>query len=73
MPARRGGFVTLPLRFADRTKGVFAMASNGNCSPYIGKIGNNGNQKVDAPIKPGTSKGQTIVHKGEDLRNGGGK
>ncbi|MDD6342229.1 MAG: hypothetical protein PUA50_07940 [Eubacteriales bacterium] len=39
-------------------------------SPYHGKISGAGNQKVEAPIKTEKSKGQTVVHKGSDLRDG---
>lgn len=37
-----------------------------NCG-YAGKIGNSGTQKVEAPFKPETKKGSSVVKKG-DLR-----
>lgn len=37
---------------------------------YIGRIGNTGAQYVQAPVKPVSSKGKTVVKKGNDLRTG---
>jgi len=36
---------------------------------YIGKIGNTGTQKVQAPHAPNAAKGKSEVKRGEDLRN----
>lgn len=35
---------------------------------YIGKIGNTGAQKVEAPYAPKATKGKSTVKRGEDLR-----
>ena len=37
---------------------------------FAGKIGNQGAQKVEAPIQPKADKGKRTVHKGKDLRAG---
>lgn len=35
---------------------------------YIGRIGNTGAQRVEAPIANNANKGKTIVKTGDDLR-----
>lgn len=37
---------------------------------YAGMIGNQGAQKIEAPIQPKADKGKRTVHKGKDLRAG---
>lgn len=37
---------------------------------YIGRIGNQGSQKIEAPISIKADKGKRTVHKGKDLRAG---
>ena len=40
----------------------------GQGSCYIGRIGNTGTQRVEAPVKPAGKSGKSTVKKGDDLR-----
>lgn len=40
---------------------------------YIGRISNDGAQRVEAPIDPNGKRGKEIVKRGNDLRTGNGR
>ena len=40
---------------------------------YIGRIRNDGAQRVEAPIDPNGTRGKEIVKRGNDLRTGNGR
>ncbi len=40
---------------------------------YIGRISNNGAQRVEAPISTNSKRGNEVVKTGKDLRTGNGR